>query len=131
YVSYLGKANTYASLNAAAYPTEALQAFGLNSVGENYYAPGSDATTLANDIYTHWNAYQSCTVWTGTVPSGSRLVASHAYSVISVNRDWSGNVTSVLLRNPWGADNTDGNPYLTVTPAEMAACQFMVDWGNV
>jgi len=32
------------------------------------------------------------------------LVASHAYTVLAVARDSSGNPATVTLRNPWGVD---------------------------
>src|SRR5436305_4747371 len=41
-----------------------------------------------------------------------------------------GTVTSITLRNPWGPDNTGGNPYVTITPANLAACQIWVAFGN-
>ena len=122
-------ANTYGSLDYGD-AADALRAYNLSSVGENYYAAGSNSATVANDVYNHWNAYQSCTVCTGSVPAGSQLVGSHCYSVVAVYRDSYGNVTSMLLRNPWGGDNTGGNPYVSITPANLAACQTWVAWGN-
>jgi hypothetical protein len=129
YAHFRTGANTYASL-AWGNQADALNAYNLTSVGQNYYAAGSSSTTVANDIYSHWNAYQSCTICTGTVPSGSPLVASHCYTVYSVTRNSSGVVTSITLRNPWGADNTGGNPFVTLTPAQLAACQLWVAFGN-
>src|SRR5262249_51284851 len=90
YASFRTGANTYASL-ANGDPADALRAYHLSSVGENYYAAGSNSATVANDVYAHWNAYQSCTICTGTVATGSPLVASHCYSVTAVFRDASGN----------------------------------------
>jgi hypothetical protein len=127
YAHYRTGANTYASL-AWGNPGDALGAYHLTSVGTSYFT--GNATAVANSIYTHWNAYQSTTLAVGSVPSGSPLVGSHAYSVDSVYTDGSGNVTWVRLRNPWGGDNTGGNPYVWVTPAQLAACQIWVQWGN-
>lgn len=129
YAHFRTGANTYASL-ANGDPADALRAYNLTSVGENYYAAGSNSATVANDVYNHWNAYQSCTVCTGTVAAGSPLVANHCYSVFAVYRDGYGNVTSIVVRNPWGGDNTSGNPYVTLTPAQLAACQIWVAFGN-
>jgi hypothetical protein len=129
YAQHRTGANTYGSLGWGD-PADALRAYNLTSVGENYFAPSTSGTAVANDIYNHWNAYQSCSICTGTVPSGSPLVASHCYSVVSVSRDAWGNVTSILVRNPWGGDNTGGNPYLSLTPAQLAACQIWVAFGN-
>jgi hypothetical protein len=129
YAHFRTGANTYASLSNGD-PADAMRAFNATSVGQNYYAPGSNATTLANDVYSHWNAYQSCTICTGTVASGSPLVANHCYTVTSVSLNSSGAVTSITVRNPWGGDDTAGNPYLTLTPAQIAVCQIWVTWGN-
>jgi hypothetical protein len=129
YASYRTGANTYASLNNGD-PQDALKAYGETSVGEHYYAVGSNSTTLANDVYTHWNAYQSCTICTGTVPNGSPLVGSHCYTVYSVNRDALGRVTSIIVRNPWGPNDTNGNPFVTLTPGQLSACQIWVAFGN-
>jgi Ca2+-binding RTX toxin-like protein len=120
-------ANTYASLSGGN-PADAMRAYNLTSVGENYFT--WNPTAVANSITMHWNAYQSVTISTGFVPFGVPLVASHAYSVHSVNTNVFGQVTSILLRNPWGDDDTGGNPYVLLTPAQLAACQIWVSWGN-
>lgn len=129
YAHFRTGANTYASLNGGD-PAAALRAYNLNAVGQNYYAAGSNATTVANDVYNHWNSYQSCTICTGSVPAGSLLLGNHCYTVTSVTRNAAGTVTSITMRNPWGNDNTGGNPYVVLTPAQMAACQLWVSWGN-
>lgn len=129
YASYRTGANTFASLNWGD-PADALRAYNATAVGENYYAAGSSSTTVANDVFNHWNAFQSCTICTGSVPSGSPLVGSHCYSVYSVSRNSSGVVTSITVRNPWGPDGTGGNPFVVLTPAQLAACQIWVAWGN-
>jgi hypothetical protein len=129
YTHHRTGANTYASIGWGD-PADAMRQINATSVGQNYYAAGSNAATVANDVYNHWNAYQSCTICTGTVPPGSPLVGGHCYTVTAVNRDAWGNVTSIVVRNPWGGDNTGGNPYVTLTPAQLAACQIWVTWGN-
>jgi hypothetical protein len=129
YASYRTGANTYASLNNGD-PQDALRAFNATNVGEHYYAAGSNAATVANDVYAHWNSYQACTICTGTVTASSGLVANHCYTVVSVSRDAYGTVTSMTLRNPWGNDNTGNNPYVTLTAAQLAACQIWVAWGT-
>jgi hypothetical protein len=122
-------ANTYASLNNGD-PADALRAYNLTNVGQSYFAAGSNSASVANSVFDHWNAYQSCNICTGTVATGSPLVANHCYSVVSVLRNPAGTVTNILVRNPWGGDNTSGNPYLWLTPAQLAACQIWVTWGN-
>ncbi len=125
YTHFRTGANTYASL-ANGDPSDALRAYGLSSVGINYWATTSNDNSLANDIYTHWNAYQNTVICTGTVPNGSPLVANHCYSVVSVTRNASGTVTSIRLRNPWGG----ANPWVDLTPAQIGACEIWVAWGN-
>jgi hypothetical protein len=49
--------------------------------------------------------------------------------VVNVWRDGSGNVTSIELRNPWGGDDTSGNPFVTLTAAQLGACEIWVAWG--
>jgi hypothetical protein len=129
YANFRTGANTYASLNNGD-PADALRAYNETSVGESYHAAGSSAAATANDIFTHWNAYQSCTICTGSVPAGSPLVGNHCYTVVSVTRNAAGVVTSIQLRNPWGPDNTGGNPFVNVTPAQLAATQIWVAYGN-
>jgi hypothetical protein len=50
----------------------------------------------------------------------SNLIGSHAYTVDHVVTDTKGNITSIVLRNPWGiagaGTNPNGSPYVTVTP---------------
>lgn len=129
YAHFRTGANTYASV-ANGDPADAMRAFNAASVGQRYFPAGSNAASVANSVFAHWNAWQCCTVCTGTVPAGSKLVGNHVYTVVSVQRNASGQVTSVLLRNPWGADNTGGNPFVTLTPAQLAACQLWVTWGT-
>ena len=129
YASYRTGANTYASL-AGGDPADALRAYNLTSVGQSYFPAGSNSASVANSVFTHWNAYQSCNISTGSVPAGSKLVGNHVYTVTSVIRNSAGQVTSIVVRNPWGGDNTNGNPFVTLSPADLAACQIWVTWGN-
>src|SRR5262249_6509941 len=129
YASYRTGANTYASLDYGD-PADALRAYNLGSVGETHYAAGSNATTVANEVYNHWNAYQACTICTGSNTGSSGLVANHCYSVTAVYRDAYGNVTGIQLRNPWGPDNTGGNPYVYLTPSQLASAEIWVAYGN-
>lgn len=121
--------NTYASLSGGN-PADAFTAFNLTSVGTTYFAARSNSATVANEAYKRWcTINNSCVLGIGTVPSGSPLFANHAYSVTNVSRDTAGNVTSITVRNPWGPDSTSGNPYVTLTPAQLAACEVWVQWG--
>jgi hypothetical protein len=129
YANFRTGANTYASLNFGD-PSDALRAYGLTSVGINYYPATSSDTTLANDIYARWNGYQNAVICTGAVTAASGLVAAHCYSVTNVFRDAAGNVTSIQLRNPWGGDDTSDNPFISLTPAQLGACEIWLAWGN-
>jgi hypothetical protein len=129
YTHHRTGANTYASLGWGD-PRDAMRAFNATSIGQNFYDAGSSPTAVANDVFNRWNAYQSCTVCVWNVPGGVPLVGSHCYTVATVYRNSSGVVTGILLRNPWGPDNTGGNPYVLVTPAQLAACDVLVTWGD-
>lgn len=124
YTHFRTGANTYASI-AGGDPADALRAFNLGSVGQNYYAAGSNATTLANAIYNRWNSYQACDICTGTVGT-SGLVGNHCYTVTGVTRNAAGVVTSIQLRNPWGG----AGAYVSITPAQLATAQIWVTYGN-
>lgn len=129
YAHFRTGANTFASLGWGD-PEDAMVAYNTSAVGQSYFAAGSNSTTVANTVFSHWNAFQNTTICTGTVPGGSPLVASHCYSVHSVTKNISGQVISITLRNPWGPDNTGGNPFVVLTPAQLSACQLWVTWGN-
>ncbi len=59
----------------------------------------------------------------------------HQYTVVRVNRNSAGTVTSVVLRNPWGVDGagSDGSDdgFVTLTTAQIYAHQGAVNWGRV
>ncbi|QOV88072.1 C2 family cysteine protease [Humisphaera borealis] len=129
YTHHRTGANTYASL-AGGDPADSMRQFNVQSVGQSYFAPGGSSAAVANSIYTHWNSWQSTDICTGSVAAGSPLVGGHCYTVTSVTRNSSGVVTNVRVRNPWGPDNTGGNPFVDLTPAQLAACEIWVTWGN-
>jgi len=100
-------------------------------VDSKSFASSTSDADVANEVFTHWNSFQNTVVDVFSPPSGSPLVGSHSYTVISVTRDSAGNVTSIRLRNPWGGDDTGGNPYVDVTPAQLGACgTIRVCWGT-
>jgi len=94
---------------------------------ETYNLLGSasrTARTNSSDLLIHYiqaelSAGRSVTYATDVPSSGAPLIGSHAYSVIGVDVDASGNPVSIRLRNPWGVDGagTDGadDGYVTVT----------------
>lgn len=127
YTHHRTGANTYASI-AFGDPADAMRQFNLPNVGQSYYF-GGNGVACANDIFTRWNGFKSVDICTGSVGAGSPLVGSHCYTVTSVTRV-NGVVTNVRVRNPWGGDNTGGNPFVDLTPAQLAACQIWVTWGD-
>ena len=139
YAHYRTGANSYASIENG-WSIEVNQAFRSTSAGYKDLTSYANPTALANDIYTRWNTYQAVTIGflgvrsgaTGTAP----LIMSHMYTVYSVNRDSAGNVTSIVLRNPWGVDGagSDSNPndaLVTVTPTQLMAYTGRLNWGKV
>jgi len=129
YTHFRTGANTYASL-ASGWPEDAMRAYNLTSVDGEYFEDTTSDTSLANEVFTHYYHEQNTTICVWNPPTGSALVGSHCYSVFFVGRDTSGNVTSIILRNPWGGDDTGGNPFVVLTPAELGACDILVSWGN-
>ena len=94
---------------------------------ETYNLLGSasrTARTNSSDLLIHYiqaelAAGRSVTYATDVPSAGAPLVGSHAYSVVGVDTDASGNPVSIRLRNPWGVDG-EGNDgaddgYVTVT----------------
>jgi hypothetical protein len=109
---------------------DAHNAYNLGDVDSSYHSAASSNTTLANTIYSHWNSYENTVICTGAVTDGSGLVGSHCYSVVSVTRNDDGVVTSIRLRNPWAENNTGGDPFVDLTPAQLGACEIWVVWGD-
>jgi len=130
YTHHRTGANTYNSISWGD-PADGMRQLNATNVGQRFFGVSSNGAPVANEVYSHWNAYQACTICTGSVPAGSPLVASHCYTVTSVTRNSAGTVTNVRVRNPWGGDNTGGNPFVDLTPAQLAACQIWVTWGTV
>ena len=63
------------------------------------------------------------------------LINGHQYTVTGFTVNGSGTVTSITLRNPWGADGAgnDGvdDGYVTLTPAKSFQFAGRVNWGKV
>lgn len=139
FAHYRTGANSYASLNGG-WSIEVNRAFGSTSAGSKSIQSYTSATALANDLFAKWNTYQSVTIGftglkkaTSTVPN---LITGHMYTVARFNRDSAGNVTSIVLRNPWGVDGagSDSNVndgYVTVTASQLMLLVGEVNWGRV
>jgi hypothetical protein len=105
---------SYASINAG-YMSDASTALGLPS---NSIYSATSATTLAQQLQSFLAAGDAVTY--ATTSDMSNLIGSHAYTVDHVATDSKGNITGIVLRNPWGiagaGPNPNGSPYVTVTP---------------
>ncbi len=108
---------TYASISGG-WPDEAFSALGVQDVdSEGGSIWGYSATELANDLAAQLASSKAVVFCTeDEVPDGSMLVGNHCYLVDRVNRDSSGNVSSIVMRNPWGPAGSGG--YVTVTPQQ-------------
>jgi Ca2+-binding RTX toxin-like protein len=126
YAMFRTGANTYASLDWGN-PEDALRAFGLSGVGFTYHDSPTSDTVVANAAFDRWNSYQNTVICTGAVSAASGLVGSHCYNIDSVQRDSAGNVTTIVVRNPWGGED----PFVTLTPAQLGSCEIWVCFGTV
>ncbi|MFO0844627.1 MAG: C2 family cysteine protease [Gemmataceae bacterium] len=115
---------------------DALATIGATAVGMKNFAAYGSGAALLEDLHAKLSA--GLAVGAGgiaTVPTGTHLVANHAYTVIRVNYE-NGTATSVTLRNPWakdGAGNDDGadDGYVTVTGDQLFQCGGgRVQWGT-
>jgi hypothetical protein len=105
----------YNSINAG-YMSEASTALGLAS--KSIYTVTS-ATSLDQQLAAFLAAGDAVTY--ATQSDMSNLIGGHAYTMDHVVTDAKGNITGVVLRNPWGiagaGSNPNGSPYVTVLPS--------------
>lgn len=117
-------AGSYASIEAG-WMSEVASAFGKTSTYVDVSA-GANGTALLQQIQQALAAGKSVTVGTNTSQaSGSTMVGSHAYTVVSVQADGKGGLT-LTVRNPWGIDGyttADGknDGLVTLTSAQFTA----------
>ena len=83
----------------------------------------SSVTDLVTQLDAALTANKAVTLGIGSVPAGAPLIGGHAYTVDHLNKDATGKVVSITLRNPWGVDGAgnDGKDdgYVTATPAQV------------
>ena len=64
------------------------------------------------------------------IAADAPIVEGHAYAVLGVDTDASGNFTGLRLRNPWGVDGAgnDGadDGYVTLTAHQAVVCHMGV-----
>jgi hypothetical protein len=114
-------ADSYGSLNSG-WMSESFSTLGLQSTNFLSY---NSANALMSILNTQLAEGKAVTIGTDSTVTGP-LIGSHAYTVIAMTTDASGNITGVEVRNPWGIDGVanSSNPndgYVTVTAAQAFA----------
>lgn len=123
---------TYAAIEAG-WMSETFNALGLNS-SDRWFA--SDATSLMQQIQSDLQSGKAITYATKGSVEGL-LVGNHAYTVDRVVTDELGNLTHLVLRNPWGVDGGTGSDaeaadgYVTLTAAQVFANFSVITSGIV
>ncbi len=129
YTHYREGANTYASIEGG-WGYEALAALNATGTGSNDIDSYSSGQSILNDIADRFEDGLAVTCGFIGVPAGSPVVDDHSYTVTGINRDASGRVISVTLRNPWGPF-ARGGTFVTMTGGDLIATEGKVCWGNV
>jgi Ca2+-binding RTX toxin-like protein len=130
-----GTANAYADLNGG-WSVEVNRAFGATTTGNVAIGTFPSAAALANTMYNAWNASGAVTIGFTETPANAPLINSHMYQVVTFVRNAAGQITAVVLRNPWGvdgiaADSNADDGIVTVSPSMLYACVGRVNWGHV
>ena len=113
---------SYASIDSG-WMDEAYSALGSSSTS-TYSASG--AQNLLTLIGAQLAVGKSVTMAFSSAADGADIITDHAYSVVSVNNDSSGNPATITVRNPWGVNDASGagNGYVTLT-AKQAFDSFL------
>jgi hypothetical protein len=127
--------NSYDSIEGG-WAVEVNRALGSTTAGEKSFSSYGNATNLVNDLYNRFYLYQAVTVgFLGTNRTGAPLIMDHMYTVASFVRNTVGQITHVVLRNPWGSDGAgnDGvnDGLVRVTPNQLFGLNGRVNWGRV
>jgi hypothetical protein len=132
-------ANSYASIEDG-WSIEVNRAFGSTSANAREIRSYGSAANLLNDMFNRWSTYQAVTIgFLGVVNGGvmpSNLVMRHMYTVVSFVRNGAGQITNVILRNPWGVDGYSSNDgsndgLVSVSGAGLMNLIGSVNWGRV
>lgn len=118
------------------FPDQIFTYFGSANTGIIFSPSLLNAQAMANDLFTRWNTYQNVVVAVDDNNFALGIPVNHAYTLWNVNRNAAGQVTTIVLRNPWGVDvgsyvppagftgYADANPndaFITLTPAQLYA----------
>ncbi len=126
YAFYRSPNRSYAAIEGG-WQHEVFAAFGAFDWGHTQFTHYTSAASLVSRIYMDWVTLRSsCVAFVGTAAYTYGIVMNHAYTVYSFQRDSSGSITGITLRNPWGVDgsNRDSNPndgLVTLTTNELFA----------
>jgi hypothetical protein len=118
---YRNSDNSYQNISAG-WMSEVSDDLGLPAVDTFSF---SSANSMLSLIQSELSEGDAVTVGIDYVPSGAPLISDHAYTVVAVTTDSSGDLTGLELRNPWGMVGVSGyasnGGYLTITPAQAFA----------
>jgi hypothetical protein len=121
FAEYRNGANSYPNI-AAGWMSEVSYDLGLAATDT---FGTSNANSLLALIQSELQAGDAVTIGIDDVPAGSPLIDDHAYSVVAVTTDGSGDLTGLEIRNPWGTVGVSGyasnGGYVTITPAQAFA----------
>jgi hypothetical protein len=122
YTFFRSGAGTYQSIDSG-WMDQAYAALG--STAQSTYG-ASGAQNLLTLIGSQLSAGKSVTMAFATDAGGADIITDHAYTVVSVGTDASGNPATLTVRNPWGVDDASGtgNGYVTLT-AKQAFDSFL------
>lgn len=113
---------SYASLEGG-WMSSVYGALGCGGISTIWSSP--DGSTLLSQIDELLDEGKSVTIAVYQPADGAPVVGSHAYGVDRVVRDADGNITHVVLRNPWAVDGVgnDGadDGYVALTGAQAHA----------
>lgn len=99
YAIFRGNGRSYAGLSGG-FIEEADAAIGMKYIRKNAFASSGSMMRWLDD---QLDAGKSVGIGTKGKTSGA-VVGLHAYSVVKMSTDEDGNLTGVVLRNPWGVD---------------------------
>ncbi len=133
FAHYRNGTNSYASLEYG-WAVEVNKAFGSTGSGEKEIRTYANASSLLNDLSNRFWNYQSVTIgFFGTNRTGAPLIMDHMYTVVNFVKNSAGQITAVLLRNPWGIDGAgnDGSNdgIVTVSASQLYGLTGRVNWG--
>lgn len=96
---------------------------------DRYFDTYDDGQAILDDIASRLSVDRAMTCGFDWVYSRAPVLGGHEYTVMGVNRNTAGTVTSVVLRNPHGPAGEAAA--VTVTGDQLFACRSSIAWGTV